>query len=185
MEKKNDVWKKVFIAVALVALIGSGTMFAYAENDGTPVNQSANSVNSGTISDPDVQDIVKLKSEMGIDLENVSPIKGISKEEAIAAANNEVGSIKNKATKVVVTFHRMTYKNFTLFSEDVLNANPELKAKGHMDMLPVWIVSYKGLKLQPKGGLFQNTSIKPRPNTEFNVVVDAYSGKPLVSYEYR
>lgn len=179
MEKKNGLWKKVFIAFAVIALIGCGAVFAYA------ANQNASNENSVTISNPDVQDTVKLKSEMGIDLVNVPPIKAISKEEAIVAANNEVGTIKNEATKIVVTFHQITYKTFTLFSEDVLNANPELKAKGYMDKLPVWIVSYKGLKLQPKGGFSLNPSQKPRPNTEYNVVVDAYSGKPLVKYEYR
>lgn len=179
MKIKKSYFIKIATIIIIVGLIGfAGTLVANTKNNVANANSDAAYNNVAS----EEQDKVKLKKEMRIDLLDSTDTPKISKEEAIAAANQEAGVIKDEATKIVATYHLMTYQDFTMFSEEVLNANPKLREKGYIDKLPVWIVSYKGLQLPAKGGFFPHAKAKPKNNTEFNVVVDAASGKPLISY---
>lgn len=177
--------KRVINMLTAGAILGA---VAFGITSYNTKNVNADSLYSQNIvSEVPSQDKEKLKKNMGIELQDLSDddVKGksiITKEQAIESANTEAGSWVTQAKKISVLKSKMTYKNFTLFSEETLNANPDLKAKGYIDNLPVWIVSYQGLNLPPKGG---SLTIQAKPNTEYNVVVDAVSGKPLVAYRYR
>jgi len=127
----------------------------------------------------------ELKQKMDIDIADLQDTPKITEEQAIEAAKNAFPDLAI-STNIKVQKNIMTYKGTTLFSDAELSKNPPLKEKGYIDNMPVWIVSFKGLKIF-RAGISTTTDELRRKSMheEENVVVDAETGEALYSFTYR
>lgn len=126
-----------------------------------------------------------IKTKMNIDITDNKDTPVISKEVAIENAKKafpELASVNNIKTQL----NKMTYKGLTLFSEEAIKKNPRLKTNGYLENDPVWIVSFKGLKIRPSGPAgTPDVDKEKRVHQEENVVVDALTGETLFSFTFR
>lgn len=164
---------KLVTAVSILGLLSGVVFYSFSK----PIQANTK------VSDEPIQDKFKLKKEMKIELAEPSGGPTITKEQALETANKMVGPLAGQAKKIHVKHYLMTDPTWTMFSPEQLDANPKLKEKGYMDKVPVWIVSYEGLNLPPHTGSEGEGKVKG--NTEFNIVIDATSGKPLIDFKYR
>lgn len=133
--------------------------------------------------EPDIQPS-ELKNNMGIDIEVNNTKPNITREQAIETAKLAFG-ITNAKTVTAQT-NIMTWQGFTDFSEQALSKNSVLKEKGYLDKSPVWIVSFRGLRITRSGG--PNLTDEQRQSSfhqEENAVIDATTGEPLFIFTYR
>ncbi|MFC4767077.1 hypothetical protein [Effusibacillus consociatus] len=163
----------LFIAVASVALFGGALL----------INNSSNNLNTASAQVENVKtqhDLEKLKfAKTKLDVPTKPAI--IDEKTAIENAKKAFSYFTKDAKEVTVEYHLMTNPEFELFSEEALAKNPKLKEKKHMDQLPVYIVSFKGLSQltsAPAGS-------KGDMITENNIVVDAETGVALMGFSYR
>jgi hypothetical protein len=68
-------------------------------------------------------------------------------------------------------------------NNDALQKDQKLKETGYMLDQPVYIITYKGLSIE--GNVPANYQGTPPVHHEFNVVVDATTGEPLMAFSYR
>lgn len=126
-----------------------------------------------------------LEKYLNASIEKSSGTPRITRDEAINIARKDFLDVKD-STKIKAQYNLMTYKDFTAFSEEELTKNPKLKAIGHLQKAPVWIVSFKGLNITRSGGVnITDEQKKQTAHTEENVVIDAETGEPLFSFSFR
>lgn len=68
-----------------------------------------------------------------------------------------------------------------VFSNEALDANPDLKNKTSISQIPVWLVTFKGLQGKNYTGDISGPSGR-RPLDTSTVVIDAVSGKVLYTF---
>lgn len=143
---------------------------------------STTCVSAGIDKIPADLDSEKLE-HMGIKLEEPTDMSAFTEDSekiAILAAQKETNSIGESKENIKVKRCLITNPSMQLFSEAALEKNPKLKAKGYMDKLPVYIISFK---TEASYG-FGLDSPKRKPFTEGHVVIDALSGEVLMSFSY-
>ncbi|QJC50595.1 hypothetical protein HGI30_02625 [Paenibacillus albicereus] len=95
--------------------------------------------------------------------------------------------LARSADSVSSALRLMTSRDFRSFSPEALAANPQLREAGRLSRTPVYIVTFRGVQAPvgiqgPPGGGPDGSGGSLR---EANVVVDAFTGVPLLSYSYR
>ncbi|MGN7457090.1 hypothetical protein ACTHPH_19945 [Paenibacillus pasadenensis] len=114
--------------------------------------------------------------------------RGLSQVGEAAARRNAERSypwLADSADSVGCALRLMTSRDFRSFSPEALAANPHLREAGQLSRTPVYIVTFRGVRAPsgiqgPPGGTGGGGSL-----SEANVVVDAFTGVPLLSYSYR
>jgi hypothetical protein len=128
------------------------------------------------------QDIKQLQMQhIILDIPKVN--SKISKDEAILKAKEAFPQWANDATETMVEYHLVSNDDFQMFSDNAKEKNADIKSKNHLDKVPAYIVSFKGMSYQghvPSG--FKG--VVP-VHHEYNVIVDAMSGEPLYGFSYR
>lgn len=122
--------------------------------------------------------------KVGIKLESPSISEAkITKEIAIKSAQNAFPEWYNDATEISSNYYLISNKNFKSFSTIALNTDSNLKNKGYMDKLPVYIVTFSGMSYNSAvpNGYTGDTPV----HNEYNVVVDANSGEALMGFSYK
>jgi hypothetical protein len=124
-------------------------------------------------------------ADRNIILEAPTNSAAIDSKTAVETAKAKHPEWASVAKEIKVENQLLTNKNWEALPPIAFEKNPALKSKGHPERIPVYIVSFQGLNEQarsfPKN--FQGTP--PAPTTEWNVVVDATTGIPLMSFTYR
>jgi len=87
------------------------------------------------------------------------------------------------AKQVKAEYHLVSNDTFECFSDAALNKNADLKTKKHMDKTPAYIVSFRGMTYygHVPNGFKGNIPV----HHEYNVIVDATSGEPLMGFSDR
>lgn len=155
--------KKLIISCILLIVAVSVGVFVYAQNS---------QVRTGL-------DLNKL-SKVNITLDMPTATAKINPSEAIATAKKAFPQFTNGAKEVNVEYQLVTNQEFKLFSAQALEKNPTLNAKGYMDKLPVYIITFKGLEY--KGFGCEPGCPEPPPFHESNIIIDAMTGEPLMSF---
>ncbi len=155
MNKKT----KVISLAVLILLIGN--VFSFASPD-MPKDLNENKMARANIFIEDKEDS-SLFSKAG-------------EAAAIQTAAKEYNQIGNNGVKVK---HCLITSSTQMFSEESLEKDPALKQKGHMDKLPVYIVSFKTPPYHPAPDSKEDPIID-----EVHIVIDALSGLPLMSFSY-
>lgn len=107
----------------------------------------------------------------------------IKEQEALESAKQHFPGWARDAKEVKVEYHLMTNKRYQGFSQEALEKNANLKAKKHMDKTPVYIVSFKGMEYEVGAPIkYKGEKII---HHEYNVVVDATTGVPLMGFSHR
>lgn len=159
--------EKIIAIIISVMIIVIGT-FVFAEN-------------SNTVNVPDASYNQNLKP--GMQTAEYNGETKISEEKAIEAAKAMFPGLSEKPI-LSVKKCAFTFGGYTLFSEDSLNANLELKERGYLDNTPVYIVEFGDILAYRVGGgpeLKDEERYATAHRQQF-VVVDAYSGYALLSY---
>ncbi|KLU58610.1 hypothetical protein CEB3_c46260 [Peptococcaceae bacterium CEB3] len=73
----------------------------------------------------------------------------------------------------------MTYPGFGCFSQIALAKDPKLKRDGYINDLPVWLISFQGLRIPSSS---RKTTVYDH---ETVYVIDAASGEELLGFNYR
>ncbi len=124
-------------------------------------------------------DLIELsKDHIKLDVPETEP--KVDSEAAKKKAKEAFAGFTVDAKEVKAEYHLITNEVFRAFSQQALNKNLNLKAKKHMDKLPAYIISFKGVT-------FYGHSVYggQRPvHHEFNVIVDAISGEALMAFSY-
>lgn len=132
---------------------------------------------------PKTEHDLKALSNMNIRLD--IPIQSAKGDSSVAIQNAKATyPFLETAKDVKVEYHLLTDKVFQLLSEEALSKNPDLKSKGAIEKLPVFLISFKGVQVPSSGGPMNGPELKDS-RTEFNVVVDATSNVPLFAFSYR
>ncbi|SDS58754.1 hypothetical protein SAMN05444162_1806 [Paenibacillaceae bacterium GAS479] len=129
----------------------------------------------------------------GADVEHSVPppppgLSRIAKEQAIRNASWIYPKLEDSASSVSCDYRFITSNKFRSFSPEALAANPRLRESGKLNRTPVYIVTFKDVKV--KDGLQgqQPPKLAPPGNdllSEANIVVDALTGVTLLSYSFR
>lgn len=107
----------------------------------------------------------------------------IDSQTAIENAKKAFPDWAADAKEVSVEYHLVTNNTFKLFSDDALNKNSDLKNKKHMDKLPAYIVSFSGMTYYAH--VPKDFKGEIPAHHEYNVIVDAKSGEPLMGFSNR
>ncbi|KEO81268.1 hypothetical protein [Tumebacillus flagellatus] len=162
--------KSVFFTVAL-----SAVLFGSLLMQPTYANTSANGLSTAHAA--------AHLEKMHIQLEKPSSNPKIDEKAAISKAKQKFSKWAEDATETTVEYQLMTNPDYQMFSPEALSKNPKLKAAGHMEKLPVYIVSFKGMSYA--GHIPQGFTGDIPIHHEYNVVVDAETGEPLIGFSYR
>ncbi|SFS99001.1 hypothetical protein [Paenibacillus sp. 453mf] len=105
----------------------------------------------------------------------------VDKEEAVKIAYAKSPKFAKEASSIRAEYQLFSYPFMDAFTEEALNSNSQLKKDGFMLNTPVYIVTFFGIK-----GTGHAMKGKKAPTySQFNVVIDANSGKSLLSFTYR
>lgn len=107
----------------------------------------------------------------------------VSESLALEEAKQEFPQWEVDSDEVTIEYHKITNDTFRDFSEEALEKNPQLKKTGYMSELPVYIVSYKGMSYE--GNVPDSYEGEVPVHHEYNVVIDASTGEPLMAFSYR
>jgi hypothetical protein len=171
--------KKLFFLVVLTIVISISSV-VYAKKLNQPT--------SGPSVSHTEHDANSLSKNMGINIDDVLsnqllPTPQLTQDQVIQIAKQMYPNYVNTATSIKAEFHLMSDPNFNFFSKEALDKNPTLKANGHMNKTPVYIVSFDGLKISGNVA-FSSTTTKTYHH-EWNVVIDALTGEALTEFSYR
>ncbi|MCM2534757.1 hypothetical protein NDK43_23455 [Neobacillus pocheonensis] len=128
------------------------------------------------------QDQDKLKG-YGMTLNAHAKDAKIDAQTAIQKAGQAFPEWAGKAKGTIVEHQLVTNEKFRGFSAQALQKNPELAKKGYMDHADVYIVTYTGMSVPSH--VPYNFKGEVPIHTEYNVVIDAKTGEPLMGFSYR
>lgn len=140
--------------------------------------------NTPTTSDTPIttQDIEQLDAQ-DIHLEKPDSAAIITSDTAIQNASDTFPGWAHDAKEINAEYQLITNHSFRGFSQEALDHNPHLKQLGYMDKLPVYIVTFKGMSYYAHVPAKSNGVVPV--HHEYNVIVDATSGEPLMGFSYR
>jgi hypothetical protein len=165
---QKSIFLKIMVLVIVTWTIGIG-VFAQSKH--------INSEDSAQVTTNfDADDLAKI----GIKLDDPIETAKLNSDEILKKVKEQFAIASREAKEIKIEYKLMTQPNFTAFSEEALNKNPELKAKGRIDKLPVYIVTFSGLEYNGFGG--EPGGVQPPPFHECNVVVDAETGANIMSF---
>ncbi|MCX7571981.1 hypothetical protein OS242_18750 [Tumebacillus sp. DT12] len=119
----------------------------------------------------------------GMSIEAPTSPGKIKEREALESAKQQSPGWARDAKEVKVEYHLMTNKRYQGFSEEALEKNANLKANKHMNKTPVYIVSFIGMEYEVGAPIkYKGEKII---HHEYNVVVDATTGVPLMGFSHR
>ncbi|SHI12554.1 hypothetical protein [Desulfosporosinus lacus] len=175
--------KVSIVIVITLSLVGTISLIK-------PRNSSANTTYLLGVKPVTSQNLASL-SKIGYEF-NVPALPAvISPDVAIRNASVTYPGLKGK-TDYTVEYQVLTVPKFNAFSQEALEKNPVLNAKKLIDHLPVYIISYENMLIpvhSPIGTKSSETQDSSVPagyqKGEYNVVVDATSGVPLLVFSYR
>lgn len=161
--------KKMIILVIVMVILSAGIGFSLKKN-----------VQGAELSDSDTQleSLITDKSfkTLNIDFKKTQQAVKIDKETAINKAKGFLGpkpndSVKISACKVIFTNKSVKGK---IIGTNIVPDN-----------LPVWLVTFKGVSVNPPsaGPMLQHAKIKPY--TELNVIIDADTGEWGETFAFR
>ncbi|SDX80490.1 Peptidase propeptide and YPEB domain-containing protein [Paenibacillus sp. PDC88] len=105
----------------------------------------------------------------------------VSVEEAINIASAKSPKFAKEASSIEAEYQLFSYPFMNAFTEEALIRNSQLKKDGFLLNTPVYIVTFFDIK-----GTGHAMKGKEAPTySQFNVVIDANSGKSLLSFTYR
>lgn len=136
------------------------------------------SVNAGA-----KQDLSKLQAA-GIKFSTPGINPKISSEDAVEIAKKAFPGFYADSEKVNVEYQNVTDKGLNGFSAEELSKNSMLKKYGYMNNLPVYIVTFSGMQQYYSPVPYGYNGEAP-VHTEYNVIVDAMTGEPLMAYSYK
>ncbi|MDA8442421.1 MAG: PepSY domain-containing protein [Peptococcaceae bacterium] len=170
MTKLNKIrsFTGILLGLVLILLLAVGLTIAKQPVYGTP-NSSHN--------------LFQLK-EAGISLVTPKSPPSISKNQAISIAKKQLGPQTKNAKSITAEYWAVLNNSFKGFSAVALAKNPKLQNNAQ-NAVPIWIVSFRGLSIAPRGG---RPGLKYPSNayhTELNVFIDANTGEPLYTLSYR
>ncbi|MBE0447793.1 MAG: hypothetical protein IBX64_06795 [Actinobacteria bacterium] len=165
------------ILVACNASIGATSSHNTSPSDITPSSTSPVSTT------PAMSDLEKLASDPGFkehkfELKEANRIPRLNEYEAIRRAKEIIGTAyDNKHTTSINAI-------YALFTD---NETPKLPGKGVLlKDLPVWIVTFDGLKIPSSGGrTHYNGPDLSQLHTQLHVVIDANTGEELEMFTYK
>ncbi|MDR1101432.1 MAG: hypothetical protein LBL34_03650 [Clostridiales bacterium] len=130
-----------------------------------------------------VDDSYNTKGAAGIQLQEYKRDEAIiTKERAINAVMADFPELADKQL-VSVDVKAMTFGGYSMFTEEALNKNPELKERGYLENTPVYIVEFDGVQISRSGGTFVSDEKREADVlTKQFVIVDAKTGVTLLTY---
>lgn len=164
---------KLWISIITILILFSASAFAYADST---------SLNSGIVSDHDQKQLaimnIQFQDSTIIGTQNL-----VSKDLALENAKKIFPAWANDATQTKIEFHLVTNKTFKGFSKEALSKNSVLKTKGFMDKIPAYVISYVGMSYT--ANIPADFKGEVPIHHEYNVIVDATTGEPLMGFSYR
>lgn len=169
------------VLAMIISLFGTGLI--------KPKNISAEPTYLVGVTPTTNQDLGKL-SKIGFELNAPAHPAAISSDVALKNARVTYPGLANNEN-YSIEYQVLTSPKFNLFSVEALEKNPVLKSSDRIDHLPVYIIIYKNMLIPystPSGTSpqKQDSSVpEGYKKGEYNIVVDATSGVPLMVFSYR
>lgn len=173
----------VTIMVSLLALVlyYRAVIPSGAESAGRVTSSSASTVH------PDIPTWTPGEPDAAAGMSYVTPAEppGISRERAIEIAGS-VGFSPGYAPKVSARYELMSFENSQAWAHQLTQEGLQHHTRGFVD-IPVWVVSYEGLRMEPSGPpAVDKASLRPEDfNHELNIVISAETGAYLGGFTYR